>query len=49
MKLAAQKRLDNFDKAAFAKPTTKAGLPAIGPVLGILGGLLVCSACRRIR
>lgn len=49
MEQAAQKRLDDFDKAAFAKPTTKAGLPAMIPVLGIMGGLLVCSACRRIR
>ncbi|MEI8330908.1 MAG: hypothetical protein WCF90_04545 [Methanomicrobiales archaeon] len=36
MELAVQNRQDGFDKAAFAKLTTKAGLPAIVPVLGIL-------------
>lgn len=47
MERAAQKRLDDFDKAAFAKPTTKADLPMIIPALGILGGVLICFTCKR--
>jgi tetratricopeptide (TPR) repeat protein len=47
MERAAQKRLDDFDKAAFAKPTTKADLPLIVPALGMLGGVLLCSTCRK--
>ena len=38
-----------MEQAAFAKPTTKAGLPAIVPVLGILGGLLLCFVCQKNR
>ncbi|MDO9323496.1 MAG: tetratricopeptide repeat protein [Methanoregula sp.] len=48
MEQAAQKGLDDFDKAAFVKPTTKADLPGIVPVLGIIGGILLCFSCRKI-
>lgn len=49
MERAAQKRLDDFDKAAFAKPTTKAELPLIVSVFGILGAGLLSFRCRKNR
>jgi tetratricopeptide (TPR) repeat protein len=47
MEQAAQKRLDDFDKTAFAKPTTKADLPLIVTSLGLLGGILLCISGRK--